>query len=130
MSDNDEAVREILARSVKAWTANDADAFADLYAADATVMLAGGVFLRGRDEIRDYMAAGFAGPLGGTRGLDEVESVRPLGDDAAVAISLSGFLLDGETKPPADRLRRATWVLSRHEGAWSVDAYANCPTTN
>jgi uncharacterized protein (TIGR02246 family) len=130
MSDNDEAVRAILARTVTAWTANNADAFADLYAEDATVMLAGGVYLRGRDEIRAYMAAGFAGPLRGTRGLDEPESVRLLGDDAAVAISLSGYLLDGETRPSADHTRRATWVLSRYDGAWSVAAYANCSTTN
>jgi uncharacterized protein (TIGR02246 family) len=130
MSDNDEAVRELLTRTVTAWTANDAAAFARLYAEDATVMLANGEYLRGRDEIRAYMAAGFAGPLGGSRGLDEPESVRLLGDDAAVVISLSGFLLGGETRPPADRLRRAVWVLSRSDGGWLVDAYANGPVTN
>ena len=130
MSDNEEAVRAILARTVTAWTANDADAFADLYAEDATVMLADGVYLRGRDEIRAYMAAGFAGPLRGTRGLDEPESVRLLGDDAAVVISRSGFLLDGETRPSADHTRRAAWVLSRYDGAWSVAAYANQSTAN
>jgi uncharacterized protein (TIGR02246 family) len=130
MTDNDEAVREILRGTVSAWTANDPDAFADLYAKDATVTLANGTYLRGRDEIRAYMAAGFAGPLHATSGMDELESVRLLGDDAAVAVSLSGFLLPGETAPAADRRRRATWVLSRLSGAWKVEAYANCPTMN
>jgi uncharacterized protein (TIGR02246 family) len=52
MTENDEAVREILRGTVSAWTANDPDAFADLYAKDATVTLANGTYLRGRDEIR------------------------------------------------------------------------------
>jgi uncharacterized protein (TIGR02246 family) len=130
MSDNEEAVREILAGTVQAWTANDAEAFANLYAEDATVMLATGVHLRGRPEIRAYMAAGFAGPLRGTRGLDEVEDVRLLGDDAAVVVSRSGFCAEGEAQPLADRQRRATWVLSRRGMVWSVDAYANCPIAN
>jgi uncharacterized protein (TIGR02246 family) len=130
MSDNDEAVRELLTRTVTAWTANDAAAFANLYAEDATVMLADGAYLRGRDEIRAYMAAGFAGRLGGSRGMDQPESVRLLGDDAAVVISLSGFVLAGETRPAADRRRRAVWTLSRRDGGWLVDAYANVPVTN
>ena len=130
MSDNDEAVRELLTRTVTAWTANNADAFANLYAEDATVMLANGAYLRGRDEIRAYMAAGFTGPFRGTRGLDEPESVRLLGDDAALVISLSGFLLAGETRPADDRRRRAVWTLSRYDGGWQVDAYANAPVTN
>jgi len=129
MTDNHEAVREVLRGTVSAWTANDPDAFAELYAKDATVTLANGTYLRGRDEIRAYMAAGFAGPMRGTSGMDEPESVRLLGDNAAVVISRSGFLLPGESAPPADRLRRATWVLSRQDGTWTVAAYANCPAT-
>jgi uncharacterized protein (TIGR02246 family) len=122
MSDNDEAVRAVLARTVTAWTAGDAGAFAGLYAEDATVMLASGVFLRGRDEIRAYMTAGFAGPLNGTRGIDEVQDLRLLGDDAAVVVSRSGFA--------PGRINNATWVLSRRDGVWAVDAYANCPIPN
>jgi uncharacterized protein (TIGR02246 family) len=109
---------------------NDPDAFADLYAKDATVTLANGTYLRGRDEIRAFMAAGFPGPLRATRGTDEPESVRLLGDDAGVVVSLSGFVLPAETAPTADRARRATWVLSRRSDVWKVEAYANCPTTN
>jgi len=125
MTNNDDAVREILRATVSAWTANDPDAFAGRYAKDATVTLADGTYLRGRDEIRAFMAAGFAGPLRGTSGLDEPESVRLLGDGAAVVLSLSGFHGPGAA---AGRVRRATWVLSRHGEEWLVDAYANCPT--
>jgi uncharacterized protein (TIGR02246 family) len=121
MTDNDNGVRELLRDTVTAWTAHDADGFAALYAKDATVTLANGTYLRGRDEIRAYMAAGFEGRLKGTSGMDEVESIRLIGADAAVAISRSGFT------PPAGNVRRATWTLVRQEGAWRVAAYANCP---
>jgi uncharacterized protein (TIGR02246 family) len=123
MTDTDISVRETLQATVTAWTANDPDAFAALYAKDATIVLADGTYLRGRDEIRAYMAAGFAGMLRGSTGLDEPESVRVLGADAAVVVSRSGFRLPGAE----GRVRRATWVLSRHDESWLVDAYANSP---
>ena len=114
---------EILQATVKAWTANDADAYARLYAEDATVALSTGVFLQGREEIRAYMTAGFAGMLKDSTGLDEPQSVRMPGPDTAIVISRSGFTLPGQEP----HVRRATWVLSRHDGDWLVDAYANCP---
>ena len=97
-----------------------------LYRPDATVVLAGGTFLRGRAEIRAFMAAAFAGRLAGTRSVDEAEDVHVEGD-AAVVVSRSGFLLPGESAPPPDRLRRATWTLTRADGGWRVAAYHNCP---
>jgi uncharacterized protein (TIGR02246 family) len=122
----DTTVRDTILATVAAWDASDADAFAALYTPDATVVLAGGTFLRGREEIRGYMTAGFAGPLRGTRGGDEQESVRVLGD-AAVVVSRSGYALPGEDGPAPERLRRATWTLARHDGRWFVEAYHNCP---
>jgi uncharacterized protein (TIGR02246 family) len=119
------AVRDVLAATVAAWAANDADAFADLYSPDATVVVQGGVFLRGREELRDFMAAGFAGPRKGTRSVDEQESVRVFGD-TAVVVSRSGVLMPGEQAVPPERLRRATWTLARHDGWWLVEAYHNC----
>jgi uncharacterized protein (TIGR02246 family) len=121
MTDDDNGVRELLRDTVAAWTANDPDGFAALYAKDATVTLANGTYLHNRDEIRAYMAAGFEGPLKGTSGMDEVESIRLIGPDAAVAISRSGFA------PPAGNVRRATWTLVRLDDGWRVAAYANCP---
>ncbi len=118
-------VHDTIMASVAAWTAQDADAFAELYSPDATVVLAGGTFLRGREEIRRYMAAGFAGPLRGTCGSDEQDSVRQAGD-WAVVVSRSGYLLPGEDTVSAERARRATWTLSRHGGGWLVEAYHNC----
>ena len=42
-------------------------------------------------------------------------------------ILLGGTTMAGETEIAADRFRRATWVLSRRDGTWLIDAYTTCP---
>ncbi|GAA3351939.1 hypothetical protein GCM10020358_83610 [Amorphoplanes nipponensis] len=127
--DDEQEVRAVLRSITAAWDANDADAFAAHYTPDATVVLPGGIFHRDAGEIRAWMAAGFDGPLKGTRGVDEPELVR-VGGDGAVVISRTGFLLPGETALPAARERRATWTLRRTPAGWRVAAYANVATAN
>jgi uncharacterized protein (TIGR02246 family) len=73
------------------------------------------------------MAAGFAGPLKGSRVLDEPQSVRFLGSDTAVVITEGGVLMAGQTELPAERLVRATWVLAKRNKQWYVAAYQNSP---
>jgi len=117
------AVRQVILGTVEAWTANDPVAFAARYSPDATVVLPGGTFLRGRTQIEAYMTAGFAGPLRGTRGSDEEVDLRVIGE-SAVMVSLSGYLPTDPTVPA--RVRRATWTLARHGEEWLVEAYHNC----
>ena len=109
-----------------AWADGDADTFAKLYTDDATVVQPG-IYKRNNDDIRTTMAAGFAGPLKGSRVLDEPQSVRFLGPDTAVVITEGGILMAGQTELPADRAVRATWVLTRQDEQWSVAAYQNSP---
>jgi len=120
-------VREVLQRSIAAWAAGDAEAFAALYARDATVVLTRGVNLKGRDEIRTFVARDFAGRLKGATAIDDVESIRIIGAHTAVVVSLSSFLLPGEREPSAERLRRATCTFTRDGGTWLIQAYANTP---
>ncbi|GAA4630584.1 SgcJ/EcaC family oxidoreductase [Actinoallomurus vinaceus] len=126
LAENDSAVREVLDGIVAAWADNDAEAFAAFYTEDATVVLPGGVHHQGREELRAYMAAGFAGPVKGSRSIDRPENIRIIDGRTAVVVSLSGFLLPGEDEIPAERMRRATWVLAEHDGQWLVEAYHNC----
>ncbi|NVI93192.1 SgcJ/EcaC family oxidoreductase [Actinomadura sp. BRA 177] len=118
-------VRDVLERMYAAWADNDADAFAELYVEDATVVMPG-TFHRGRAAVREYMAAAFAGPLKGSRAVDEPQDVRVNGD-TAVIVSRAGIIMAGEDALPAERERLATWVLSRRDGGWLVSAYANAP---
>ncbi|MFF4348947.1 SgcJ/EcaC family oxidoreductase [Streptomyces sp. NPDC001530] len=95
-----------------------------------------GVFHDGREEIRAYMAAACAGPLKGSNGplkgskpLDEPRRIRFLSPGTAVVVSEAGILLAGENELPADRIRRATWVLVRgpHDRTWAITSYHDAP---
>ncbi len=123
----DRAVRDVVTAVGAAWAAGDVDAFAALYAADATVVLPGGVYLDGRSAIHAFTAAGFAGPLQGSTTANSDVQVRMITDDVAIATSLGGTTMAGETEIAADRFRRATWVLSRRDGTWLIHAYTTCP---
>ncbi|MFB6780333.1 SgcJ/EcaC family oxidoreductase [Streptomyces sp. NPDC056352] len=98
-----------------AWADNDADAFAALYTQDATSVLPGSCS-DGKEAFRARMAAGFAGPLEGSTVVDEVRSVRFIGEGAAVVTSRSGILSAGKSTAPADRFVLATWVLGKAAG--------------
>jgi uncharacterized protein (TIGR02246 family) len=120
------AVREVLERAYAAWGDNDADAFAALYLEDATVVMPG-VFHQGSATVRGYMAGAFAGPLKGSRAIDNPEDIRILGSDAAVVVSRSGIVMAGEESFPAEREVLATWVLAKQGDQWKIAAYANAP---
>jgi uncharacterized protein (TIGR02246 family) len=49
------AANEVLARSLDAWRARDADAFAQCFTEDAVITPPGGVELRGSDGARQFM---------------------------------------------------------------------------
>jgi uncharacterized protein (TIGR02246 family) len=122
----DSAVRAVLDRVYAAWADNDADAFVASYAADATALLPGS-YLRDKEAIRATMAAVFAGPFKGSRGVHEVQSIRFLGAGTAVVISKGGIVLAGETEPRSENRALETWVLSQQDGTWRVNAFHNCP---
>jgi uncharacterized protein (TIGR02246 family) len=120
------AVHAVFEATSSAWADGDADAFADWYAEDATVILPG-FFLRGRNDIRANMGGAFAGALKGSQRRHEVRGVRLLGGETALVVTRSVTLFPGETEPPAGREELATWALSRHDGRWLVEAYHGCP---
>jgi uncharacterized protein (TIGR02246 family) len=119
-------IRALFADVSRAWTDGDADAFAAGYAENATVIFPG-TYLPGREAIRAAMAAAFAGPLKGSRRIHDVQAIRFPGDRTAVVISNSGTVLAGEPGAPADRSERVTWLLSRRDGRWLVEAYHSSP---
>ncbi|HZE30877.1 MAG TPA: SgcJ/EcaC family oxidoreductase [Actinoallomurus sp.] len=126
MTTDTDAVRDVLQRIYAAWADNDADAFAALYTEDATVVMPR-VFKRGRTAVRDHMAGGFAGPLKGSRGVDDPQDIRVIGTDTAIVVSRGGIVMAGEREVPAEREVLATWVLAKRDGRWLIAAYANAP---
>jgi uncharacterized protein (TIGR02246 family) len=120
------AVREILQQVYVAWAAGDAEAFAALYREDVTVVLPG-MLHRGRSALRAYIAGAFAGPLKGSRGIDDPQDIRILGGNTAIVVSKAGIIMAGEQAVPPQREVIATWVLTKQDGHWQIAAYTNTP---
>jgi uncharacterized protein (TIGR02246 family) len=123
---DEDAVLAVLDAVYTAWADNDAGAFVAPYAPDATAVHTG-TLMPDRDAIRATIVASFAGPLRDSEGIQEVQSVRFVGPDTALVISRGAVRSAGQDKPaPASRTLDG-WVLSRHDGAWRVEAFHNCP---
>ena len=120
------AIKGVLESHYKAWDAGDADAFVTDYMEDATVIMPG-IYRQSKEEVRQNMAEAFASFLKGSTAIDKLESIRFLGENAAVAVSETGVRFPGETEIPAERMVYATWVLEKRDGTWLLAAYHNSP---
>jgi uncharacterized protein (TIGR02246 family) len=123
---DDGAVRAVLDDVYAAWAVGDADAFVARYAQNASVVLPGS-WLQGKAVIRVAMADAFGGPLKGSRGVHEVQSVRFPAHGTAIVISKGGIAMAGQAEPAAETMSVDTWVLTSQDGTWQVEAFHNCP---
>ncbi|KUL41550.1 SgcJ/EcaC family oxidoreductase [Actinoplanes awajinensis] len=119
-------IAAIPARMVRAWAAHDADAFADLFAEDGTLILPG-VYRTGRAEIRDFMAAAYQGVYRGTTVTGQPIALKPLGPGAVALITVGGVLAPGQDQLDASNAIRASWTLVKRDDRWVLAVYQNCP---
>jgi uncharacterized protein (TIGR02246 family) len=127
LSDADKvAIASLTQRVIAAWAYHDADSFAGVFTEDGTMILAG-VYQKGRDQIRDYMAAAFEGTYKGTQVTGKPLDMRPLGSDAAILLSQGGVLEAGESEVTETSAVRAAWVVVKQDGQWRLAAYQNTP---
>jgi uncharacterized protein (TIGR02246 family) len=120
------AIQAVLVDSYQAWEAGDADGMVANYTPDATAIMTGSL-RDSRDVIRENMALAFDGPLKGSSTRNKQLSLRFVGRDAAIVVSESGILLDGQTEVPVSGLVNATWVFEKRDGQWMIAAYHNSP---
>jgi uncharacterized protein (TIGR02246 family) len=113
-------------RLVSAWAAHDAEAFSQLFTQDGTLILPG-VYKKGRDEIRQFMEAGYAGPYKGTSVTGTPLDIKPLGTDAVALLTVGGVLAPGEKEVSTKQAIRASWILVKDDGTWRLAVYQNCP---
>jgi uncharacterized protein (TIGR02246 family) len=125
-STDQEEITAVPARMVAAWAEHDADAFADLFTQDGTLILPG-VYQKGRDQIREFMAMAYAGPYQGTRVTGQPIDLKVLADGAVALLTMGGVLAPGETELSDRAAIRASWILVKREGRWQLAVYQNCP---
>lgn len=125
-SSDQAAIAALTQRMVTGWAYGEAETIADLFVEDGTMILAG-VFCNGRDEIRDYFATAFQGVYRGTQVTGKPISIRALGPDTAILLSVGGVLGAGETEVTPENAIRASWLVVRRDGQWRLAAYQNTP---
>lgn len=130
VADEDKAeVAGLPRRIVEAWARYDADAFAAVFTDEGTMILPG-VFQKGRESIRAFTSAAFAGPYKGTRVVGTPIDVRFLSPEVAVLITRGGICVEGETEPAPERAVHASWLAVKQPDGWRLAAYQNSPLNN
>lgn len=120
-----ESVQATFKAMSEAWAGQNAAQFAACYTDDATV-IGPGIYLRGRDDISQSMAAAFAGPLKDSLRPHSVQTVRFLPSGIAIVVTESATILPGEAAAPPDRQHLVTWLLTCHDDRWLVEANHMC----
>lgn len=119
-------ITAVTARMVAAWREHDADAFAELFAEDGTMILPG-VHCQGRDAIRTFMAGAYAGPYQGTTVTGKPIGFKPLGPGAVALLTEGGVIAAGAGELADKDAIRASWILVKRDGRWVLAVYHNCP---
>jgi uncharacterized protein (TIGR02246 family) len=120
------AIAALTQKVLAAWAYHDADTFADVFVEDGTMILPGSLST-GRDEIREQMTKEWAGRWQGTQVTGKPISIRALGPDVILLLSLGGVLFPGETEVTEDNAIRASWLAVRRDGEWKLASYQNSP---
>ncbi|MGK5523204.1 SgcJ/EcaC family oxidoreductase [Micromonospora sp. URMC 107] len=126
-SEKEKEALSVPLRLVAAWANNDAEGVADVFTEDGIMILPGDVFKRGRDEIRAFMAAAYAGPFKGTGVTGRPVDVRFVTDDVALLRTHGGILAAGETEIADELAVRSTWIVVKTNGQWQLAGYQNSP---
>jgi len=120
------AIAAIPQRVVAAWAAHDAEAFAEVFTEDGSMILPG-LFKKGRGEIGAFMREAFAGEYKGTQVTGDPIEMRFFGPETGLLLTAGGVLAPGEKEVAADRAIRASWLVVKTNDGWQLAAYQNSP---
>ena len=126
-SDKEKEVLGVPLRLVAAWASNDAAGVADVFTADGILILPGDVYKKGRDEIRSFLAAAYAGPFKDTKVTGRPVDVRFVSEDVALLRTHGGILAPGQTEIDPELAVRSTWLAVKKDGQWQLAGYQNSP---
>jgi uncharacterized protein (TIGR02246 family) len=124
--DDEKAVLTVAMRIQEGWERNDADYFAETFADNGSLLMKDEQ-LTSREQIREYMKAGFEGYFRGARVRGGPLAVKFLADDTALVVSEGGILLEGETETAPERKVRVTWVIVKDDGGLKLLSHQTSP---
>ncbi|MEV4369070.1 MULTISPECIES: SgcJ/EcaC family oxidoreductase [unclassified Nonomuraea] len=119
------AIQRLFADFMAAWTAGDARAFGALFTDDSDYVSYDGTIARGRPAHELNHDKLFRGVLAGSALVGDLESVRFLTPDVAVAHGTASVLMPWRSTLPRRRLSRQTVVVVRTGDGWRIGAIHN-----
>lgn len=122
----EKAVLTVPQRISHAWLTNDADAFADVFTENGSLLLQDEQ-LTSREQIRAFLRTAFDSYFKGARVNGWPLQVTFLSDDTAMVITQGGIIRDGETEISPERQIRATWVVTRRDDRWVLVSHQSSP---
>ncbi|SDJ98135.1 conserved hypothetical protein [Actinopolyspora mzabensis] len=124
---DERAVLTVPMRIQAAWSANDPDAFAEVFAENGSLLLQDNQLV-GKERIRQYMNEGFRGDLRGACVTGWPLEVRFLDTDVAMVVTEGGIVLAGEQELATQRRIRAVWVIvKRTDGSVKLLSHQSSP---
>ncbi len=124
--DWERAVLTVPQRIMGAWARNDADLFADTFTDNGSLLLNDNQ-MTSREQIRAYMAAGYAGPLKGAKVHGWPLQVTRLSERAAMVVTQGGIMFPGEERIADRNSIRAMWLIVAEEGRWKLLSHQSSP---
>ncbi|WP_280510294.1 SgcJ/EcaC family oxidoreductase [Nocardia farcinica] len=122
---DDAAIGALFHDMLRAWTANDADAFGALFTEDSDYVSYDGTLARGRATHQRNHDQLFRGVLAGSALVGDLESIRYVTDDVAVVHGTGSVLMPWRSRLPKRRLSRQTLVVLRTGAGWKITAIHN-----
>jgi uncharacterized protein (TIGR02246 family) len=122
----DEAeIRGLHGQVLAGWNEASGDAFAAPFSEDADFVGFDGSVVRGRRRIAETHQELFDKWLKGTRLVEERTTVRFLGADVAVVLSVGGTVMRGKSEPAPERDSIQTLVATRDTDGWKFVSFQN-----
>jgi len=124
-TDDEAAIRAIIADTEKAFNTGDAELLVEHAARNMESVGVNGVELAGREAMLDGARAAFAGPLKGQRARYEVVGITFLRRDVALARKHARAVDDAGELIDVGHAMTALYVLTKEAGRWWVVARQN-----
>ena len=124
MTTDEQAIQEVLAQLEAAWNAGDSQAYAALFAEDATFIQIYGGQLDGRRAIEASHRIIFDTIYKGSQARFPLQSIRMVRPGVAVVFSRAHLkFCQGDEAREMDT--RPTFIMSNEQGAWQIVAFQN-----